>query len=531
MKNYRNIYIILLLISAHFIFSSFSPVNEKLRLKIENISITKQLSNTYNVYCIPSLREAYLINEFEAFWYNESQIQQFIDILSSSSKEGLNPEDYHYSELISLRRSETNKLNFEILMSDAFLLYSSHLINGKLNPKNIDPEWHVIKDEINPTPMLFKIKSNSVNQIIENILPKNKNYTLLKNELSVLRQKEATGRIEQIEKGDLIKMGMNDSRIPAIRKRLIQLQYIEDNAELDIYDEDLFNAIALFQIDYGLEAKGIIGNQTIGALNLTNEEKIEVIVANMERMRWLPISMPSYYIYVNIANFNLDIIKNDTTIRSHKVIVGKTARQTPVFFSTMGYIVFNPTWTVPPTILKNDMIPEVRKRVEYLNEKHISVYNSSGDKLDPKSIDWKSNAVMGYTYRQEAGVSNALGAVKFMFPNSFNIYLHDTPSRDLFEKTERAFSSGCIRVHNPLIMAEFLLSDSEKYSLKEINEIVKSGKTTSVILREKPEVFLLYQTAWANNAGKVVYRIDIYKRDNALKNSLSSKPVYDVVVN
>lgn len=531
MKISKNTVVYTLFITAYVLFSSYTSTDEKLRIKIENISVSKQLSNVYNVYCVPSLRGAYLNNQFEKFWSSESQIEQFITVIANSSSDGLNPDDYHYSELVTLRNSssEIGQLNFEVLMSDAFLLYCSHIINGKLNPKNIDPQWHVVKDETNPVPFLFELKDSSVNSIIEKILPKNRNYLMLKKELAALKEKKATELIKSIEKGIIIKKGDTDTRISTIRKRLMELEYVVNNADSDNYDEDLFNTIILFQADYGIESKGNIGNQTIDALNMTLDDKIAIVIANMERMRWLPITMPAYYVYVNIANYKLDIIKNNISVESHKVIVGKTARQTPVFSSTMSYVVFNPTWTVPPTILRKDVLPATRKNVSYLSGKNISVYTSDGEKLDPQSIDWNSNAVLGYTFRQDAGINNALGAVKFMFPNSFNIYLHDTPSRELFEKTERAFSSGCIRVHNPLKMAELLLNDPSRYSSKEIDAIVKEGKTITVLLKDKPGVFLLYQTAWANSDGKIVYRNDIYERDSALKQALNTKPAYDAI--
>jgi murein L,D-transpeptidase YcbB/YkuD len=201
---------------------------------------------------------------------------------------------------------------------------------------------------------------------------------------------------------------------------------------------------------------------------------------------------------------------------------------TPVFSSTMQYLVLNPTWTVPPTILKEDLIPEVRKNSQALAKKNIKVYDRQGNPMNTDSIDWTNNKVFSYTYRQDAGKSNALGVVKFMFPNSYGVYLHDTPSKELFERTERAFSSGCIRVQKPLDLAVYLLSDQPDYPAKEINRIIGTGITQTIMLKHKPEVYLLYLTSWVDDFGRLNFRNDIYSRDKRLIDALNSEPVFDL---
>ncbi len=525
--------IIGILCLAFTFFAEQSSANENLRIKVENLSVSNKLSNKYIIYCVPSLEEAYLQNEFDLFWKNKVQIDQFITILSEVSNDGLIADDYHYSELLALRKSQgkSSEIDFEIMLSDAFLLYSSHLINGKLNPKNIDPEWHVIKTEINPVPFLFEIKSVSLESIIEQISPLNENYHLFKKELKRLKSMTKFPSPNRIEKGVILKEGMIDDRIISVRRQLHYLNYLEQNDQSNSYDKPLLAAIIQFQEDNGLEAKGVIGNLTIDALNVTVADKIEIVKANMERMRWLPRKMPEYYLYVNIADYSLELVRNDKIVKKHKVIVGKTARKTPVFSAKLNYLVINPTWTVPPTILKNDVIPESRRSIDYLAGKNIGIYDSKGDKIDPSIIDWNGKAVYGYTFRQAAGPSNALGAVKFIFPNKYDVYLHDTPSKELFDRSERAFSSGCVRVQDPLSLAEVLLNDQKQYSLSKIQELVKIGVTKTIILQEKPDVFLIYQTAWGMTDGKIAYRKDIYERDKALINALKETAVYDVIEN
>jgi murein L,D-transpeptidase YcbB/YkuD len=276
----------------------------------------------------------------------------------------------------------------------------------------------------------------------------------------------------------------------------------------------------MFQVRHGIDIDGEIGFKTMAAMNINVDERIEQIKINLERWRWLSRQFGDYYVKVNIADFNLEVIKNGEKIRQHKIIVGRTYRKTPIFSSKITHLVFNPSWTVPPGILSADVLPAVRKNIRYLKNKNIYVYDKNGKIVIPSSVDWNSSVVKSYTYRQTPGSDNALGSVKFFIPNEFMVYLHDTPSKDLFEKTERAFSSGCIRVQDPLELAEYLLNDPENYSKKRINGIINTKKTQTVVIKDQPAIHILYWTSFTNDDGVVQFRSDIYKRDGPLKEAL-----------
>lgn len=512
-----------------FSFPSNEDVNEEIRIKLENVRASKLTAYGDLLQC-PSAVDQFYQNRFFAAAWDFENASQLMTALQKADDEGLVPQDYHIEKLQELSHKLPNtalaKAEYDLLLTDAFLLYISHLLSGKVNPLTTDAEWHVIRREGLPIKSLEEaLSSGNVNKIIQEALPQHRVYQDLQNALKTYRSLMADAWLN-ITEGMTIKKGMEDERIPLIRDRLFIFGDLKDkgNKDANLYDDPLFTAIQDFQKRNGLESDGEIGRKTIAALNVPIEDYIGQIKANMERWRWLPQEFGEYYIKVNIANFEMEVIKNNELIRSYKIIVGKPYRRTPVFSAKMEYIVLNPTWTIPPVILNADVIPGVKKEVTYLEKKNIIVLDKQGNKLDPKTIDWSSKEVKGYTYRQPPGPENALGAVKFMFPNNFHVYLHDTPAKDLFEKKERAFSSGCIRVHQPLTLAEYLLNDSINWTMEKIAKVVATTQTQTIRLKEQPYVHILYWTAWTDADGIVQFRKDIYERDQALIKALLEQP-------
>lgn len=514
--------------------SSFPPGNMKelLHKKIDHLKQYLTLNQGSEIYAIPSVINIYNDREYEPIWKRMQDVDDLITAIKQSYDHGLSPSDYHIStleQMLSARTAEEKVLR-DIVLTDAFLLLTSHVISGKTNPKTTDAQWHVIKSEKNPINYIDKIGKEPLLSVIENLYPKHKNYDLLKEQLGEYRRIGAEGGWPEVGAGTMLKPGMSDSRVPQIKIRLqVTGEYTSSvDQENNTYDEELKQAVVKFQKKHGIEALGNIGPETTTALNFSVEERIKTLEVNLERWRWLPVEFSPYYVLVNIANFELEVIDNGQQVNHQKVIVGRPYRKTPVFKSVMEYLDINPTWTVPPTILRNDLVPEIQKNVRYLADKKISVFSPDGLKLNPDSVNWDSNGVFSYTYRQEPGKSNALGNIKFMFPNTYNVYLHDTPSRELFNRTERAFSSGCIRVEKPIELAELLLADKEKWSQASIRKVVETNITQTVRLTRKPSVFLLYWTAWVDKEGNHHFSKDIYDRDQSVYNALNSQPVYDV---
>lgn len=496
---------------------------ELIRTNLENKNL---VVFNESIHFVDTLSQFYLNRSYELAW-NQKSASQLIFVLQQAADEGLNPNDYHLNQLIKLinnkPKTDAEIAAHDILLSDAFLLYASHLFSGKVRPETVDPDWCNTEKKINLISLLeFVLVNNKVNELVQMAAPHNVYYENLKKTLSNYRRLK-TKEWTLISTGQTLKKDMKDDRILDIREHLLVLGDLKniDSIKSTLYDDSLFVVVKKFQARHGLEVDGKIGTETINMLNVTIEERIEQIVANLERMRWAPQDLGEYYILVNIANFELDVIKNNELQRTYKVIVGNPERRTPLFSSKMEYIVLNPTWTVPPGILFKDVLPGIKKDPNYLEKKNLTVFDKQDNVVNPARVNWYSKEAKTYKFRQSSGPDNALGAVKFMFPNDLFIYIHDTPHKELFSKNERAFSSGCIRVNEPMQLAEYLLNDSINWNMTKINEVVETKVTQNIRLTEKPFVHLFYFTAWTDANNIVQFRKDIYNLDKILIKELS----------
>ncbi|HSL86113.1 MAG TPA: L,D-transpeptidase family protein, partial [Bacteroidales bacterium] len=373
------------------------------------------------------------------------------------------------------------------------------------------------------------LQNRSIIESLQNLAPRNREYNNLKKALVQYRRIEEKGGWEPfITVLPKLEKGMHHPDVSLLRYRLAIAQgYVEyQTEEDDLFDLALHEQVMLFQLRNGLEADGVVGKATIGMMNITVEERIALIEANLERWRWVSRDPGERYIRVNIAGFELQAIEKDSVVFSTEAIVGQTKRKTPVLSSIITYMVFNPDWTVPPTILKDDIIPSLLKNQDYLIEKNLKILRTDGTEVDPSTIDWNTIVASGFPYRvyQEPGPGNALGKVKFFFPNQYSVYIHDTPGRNLFGLTDRSLSSGCIRINNPLSLAEWLMKDNPSWTPEEIKNVVDKGKARSVYLANPVPVYILYLTAWAGDDGVPYFRKDIYNLDEPLLTALKQSP-------
>jgi murein L,D-transpeptidase YcbB/YkuD len=281
----------------------------------------------------------------------------------------------------------------------------------------------------------------------------------------------------------------------------------------------------VFQARHGLTADGTIGKKTIDALNIPVERRIEQMAMNLERRRWLPDNLGERYVFVNMADFELKVVDGSRTIHTARVVVGTPLHRTPVFSDSIKSIDLNPFWNVTPSIATKELLPKIRRDPGYLQRNGYRLFSGWGAEareLDPFLIEWSSVSAARFAYkiRQDPGPTNALGQIKFVFPNTQNIYLHDTPSRQLFRQSMRAFSHGCIRVENPLALAVVLLEDANGRTKEKLTQIISSGEQRTLTLPRPIPVHLVYLTAWVNKDGSVNFRDDIYGRDNRLAEGL-----------
>jgi L,D-transpeptidase YcbB len=458
----------------------------------------------------------YRNNNYQPIWHEELR-NSLITTLKKAEYEGLYYKDYHGQELDFILNKEnprtTQLVKLDLFLTDAYFKFGEHLLNGKVNPREIHEIWDVPRNKADLFGLLAEvIETNNLEIALKELRPQNPIYNgLIASSKEYKNLLKTTSYFEPIEEGKMIIPGEKDPRLNKIQLRLIDLGYLKHKDTTLIYTESLQEAVKRYQSDFGLEVDGIIGNGSIAELNKTIEDRHQQIMVNLERWRWFPRNMGSHYILLNIANFHLTVMKNNKQIREHKVIVGMPSRKTPLFSETIEYLIFNPSWIIPPTIKKKDVIPGTRKNVAYLERKKINVYKN-GNLVDPNSIDWNSSEVYSYRYKQNPGSTNPLGVVKMIYPNKYIIYLHDTPSKPLFKGNLRSHSSGCVRVENAIDLAKYLLSDQEKYSSTVIDSILSKNETKRIEMKQKVDIHHLYWTSWREN-GKTRFNSDVYNYD------------------
>ncbi len=360
--------------------------------------------------------------------------------------------------------------------------------------------------------------------------PAHSAYQGLRKALSRYRQLEQNGGWESIPSGKTIRPGESDPRIPLITQRLASTGELATARTSHLYNQELMEAIKKFQSHHLLEQDGIIGKNTLKALNIPVSKLVRQIIINMERWRWLPHQFVDKQLIVNIAEFQLFGTTDEHVDINMPVIVGKVYHKTPVFTGSMRYLEVNPYWNIPDSIAVNEIVPHMQENPDYLQENNIRIFDGweeDAPEVDPASIDWHTvgNKVKGYRLRQEPGPDNALGRIKFIFPNKHNVYLHDTPAHHLFLKTKRDFSHGCIRVSRPLELGAYLLAENKKpLSVEQLEELVATKERKVILLDQSVPVHVLYLTVKASaDNDEVFFYPDIYGRDALLEKALFAR--------
>jgi murein L,D-transpeptidase YcbB/YkuD len=468
------------------------------------------------------LKDFYKSSGYKTVWQSKKNREIILEQLYNSNEEGLNPADYNINKLRKYERKiaslDDNKLaNYDILLTNGFQKYLSHLTNGRLNPRKLYQNWDLKENEIDINETILLINGDSLAEKIELLKPQHLVYQRLKRALAIINTLPKDN-FKRLEIKNKIVLNDTNSSLIDIKKRLIYWKDLQPKDNVSpIYDSETFEAIKKFQTRHGLSADGVIGKGTVESLNFSKNQRKEQIIANLERWKWFPKEMGKEYVIINIPDYKLTLVKGKDTIRTHKVIIGRPKRKTPVLSSKLTQVVFNPTWTVPPTILREDVIPEILKNRNYLAKTNIKLYDSNGNVVPANK--WRLSKAKSYRYVQSPGTFNSLGMVKLIFPNRFSIYLHDTNHRDFFEKPKRSLSSGCVRVDNPLELTEYLMDDATNWNLEKITETLQSEKTKQVNLNKEVFIHILYWTAWSEK-NTLIFRDDIYNLDADLYNQL-----------
>jgi len=466
-----------------------------------------------------ALQAFYVRRDFRLAWTAPASSDALLRAVRASEADGLDPEDYLLSALERARAERAageppleTRVDLDILQTDALARLLYHLVFGKLTPKSFDPHWNFTRAIRDVTPAEFLdeiVESGRIFERIEAAKPQHALYRGLRAELARQRALAQAGEPPRVPDGPKLEPGASGPRVAALRTRL----GITDAG--DAFDDAVSARVRALQASHGLDADGIVGPATLAALNQTAADRIATIRVNLERMRWYLHDLDPTFVFVNLAGYQVYYLRDGEVVWTEPAIIGKPYRATPLFRSEITYLVLNPTWTVPPTILAHDVLPAQRRDPRYLDRKHIAVVDRDGRVVKASSVDWRAARPGSFPYRlvQAPGPDNALGQVKFMFPNSYAIYLHDTPSRSLFDKSERAFSSGCIRIKDPLALAALLLEGDPAWDRPAIDAAVAAGRTRTVRLARPVPVLLSYFTAWVDGQGVLQLRRDVYGRD------------------
>jgi L,D-transpeptidase YcbB len=482
---------------------------------------------------LPMLYEA---DGFAARWTDPARVAALLRALDGLSADGLNPADYHVEELrrrAAAGRAQTaaEAADFDLLASDALVLALCHLESGKVNPKTVIADWnfnpHPLTDATIATAARRAVESGRVEEEFSAARPDHWMYARGRELLAQYRSIAARGGWPRIAAGPTLKPGMSDPRVPALRSRLAAEGDYTGAASTDTaYDESLVAAMKAFQERHLLDADGVVGPAVLKEVNVSAEERVNQIRVNLERARWVLHEIGSEdHVLVDIAGYGVRFMHDRRPAWQSRAIVGQPYRQTPSFRAEIQYVVFNPTWTVPPTILAKDILPHMRSGTNVLKKKHLKVIDNQGREVDPSTINWSQVTTKNFPYqlRQDPGDDNALGRVKIMFPNPHLVYLHDTPSKSLFDKDRRNFSSGCIRVEKPRELAELVLADSTNWNRAAIDATIDKGDQRTVNLKKRIPVLLIYWTVDQDAGGRPVFKPDVYGQDAQLRAALDRR--------
>ncbi len=487
----------------------------------------------------------YADRQYMPAWIEEGTLraigQDLIQAIEQAGQDGLQPQDYHLDAIHAMQKELAAEASLptghkadqwarmDLLLTDAFLLLSSHLSGGRVNPETMHKDWLISGNRVDLLAALNDaLKAGNLAQTFDRLRPVHKGYAGLRLALNRLNAVEQRGGWSSVPTGPTIRPGERSDRVPALRQRLEMggdLEVVDPAPLPELMDPVLVEALKKFQMRHGLAPDGAVGRRTLEELNVPVQDRIRQIELNLERWRWLPAEPGERYIAVNIADFSLIVVERQEVVLTMRVVVGRPARRTPVFSSPMTYMVISPYWTVPPTIATEDMLPKVIEDPGYFDSQSIKVYygwDEGNAAVDPRQINWRLYSKGNFPFRlvQEPGAENALGHLKFMFPNRFSVYLHDTPNRKLFGKVQRDFSSGCIRVENALALAQYLLKDNPNWTPEKLQAAIKKNQQQIVAIDPAVPVHLLYLTAWLDRNGEAQFRKDIYERDAQLDREL-----------
>lgn len=453
------------------------------------------------------VRQFYSYRDYRFAWYDASglveQAENLFNHLNNLELEGVQTPAPYIRLLDSLINDPLNMekpdSSLEILLTAEYLFYADKVWNGISETQTNKLQWYLPRKKLNLPYLADSLINDTAASLFSNNYS-NRQYNLLKKELIKYRRLDSSSWNPIVSKNGAFKLHDSSVEIGKLRERLFLLGDLKENSGSSLFDESLETGVKSFQSRYGLTVDGAAGAGFLRYINEPLNETIRRIIVNMERMRWIPLNLADHFLLINIPSFILYAYDHDTVSFTMNVVVGQEVHKTVLFSGNIQYIVFSPYWNVPASIMKKEILPALRRNPNYLKR---------------NNMEWHGN-----TIRQKPGPKNSLGLVKFLFPNSYNIYLHDSPAKSLFGKSSRAFSHGCIRLAEPEKLANYLLRGDPQWNSEKIKKAMHAGVEKYVTLKNPVPVYIGYLTAWVDNRGRIQFRDDIYNRDVALEKML-----------
>lgn len=448
-----------------------------------------------------------------------------IAVLNTARVHGYNAEDYGAAELLKMsqdveqidkespKRLEHNA-EFDVRMTAAMLAFGRDVAVGRFK----DPKWKSQRQAPDFVAALAKIADGDPKEWPDQLRPPHAEYEALTKALDALQGQKEKGGWPTVP--SIAKPGSSGPAVAALRSRLAMSGHFKgDPAASNAYDTDVEAAVKSFQELHSIKATGIVDQQTLAAMNVPLDTRIRQVALNLQRWRWMPDDMGERHFLINIPYFHVIAREHGKPVMDIRVVVGKVGNNTPLFSDEMETVVFSPYWNIPDSIAQGETLPAIAKDPAYLARQNIEIVRTSGGVVSSSEVDWNDpEALKGYAFRQRPGSGNALGHVKFLFPNPHNVYLHDTPADNLFGKPTRAFSHGCIRVEEPEQLAKYVLRDYPEWDEPSIGAAMHSGNEKHVKLKEKIPVHIVYFTAWVDENGGLHFQPDIYGYDQSAEN-------------
>lgn len=501
------------------------------------------------------LQQYYGENDFTFVWLGDAggpqPVSELLAILRGADTHGLMPAEYGTTQLQRsggedllapahavhhLRAADPQRAAaLELALSVAFAAYAHDMWDGRVEPADVsdDHEVYLQRPRLQLGGLLDRVARESVNDILGGLQPRHPAYAVLRDELTRLKQQLAEGEYLQLEYDELLEEGDQGEPVYALMQRLSQsgdyrrpLPAVAADAQ---FDEAVVAAVKRFQERSAISADGLVGPETRSVMNIPLSRWIERVVVNLDRWRWLPRDLGPRYVLVNIPEYHMWLYEDNQLALEMSVIVGTTMNRTPIFSDRMEYLVFSPYWNIPYSIVRDELLPQFREDPATVTAKNMEVLDQQQGLVDPFAVDWQQTSAADIRVRQKPGSHNSLGLVKFMFPNSHAIYLHDTPADSLFDRSQRDFSHGCVRVEDPVTLAAHLLRDQPQWQRSEIRDAMHGGEETRVDLKQPLPVYITYFTAMPDGEGEVRLLADVYEHDQLMRNAMRRETDLPVV--